>query len=180
MLEIAQQVITFFTAGLLLYFIQENLKTAKEAQSSSKVNGDKLGSLMNEIEQTKMQLNSLISQIENQNTKVDMYQTNLDQMFKFSNDRHNELMEANQDLMKQQRTVVNTMGLERARLDAFTETGLKVIKKYERTADKVDRLDRALNRLRGHVQDDLVDLEMKIDKQESSINESDSKDESDD
>jgi len=152
MMELSQQIITMLSAGLLIYFIQENIKTAKDANNSSHINGDKIGNVINELQDAKLQIATVVKQLETHNMKVEMYQENLDKMFKFSNDRHNELMEANQNLMKQQRDVINTVDLERARLDSFAESGIKLVKKFERNADKISQIDKAMVRIHQDIE----------------------------
>jgi len=164
MIDSAQQIITLLSAGLLMYFIQENIKTAKDANNSSQANGDRIGNVMAELQAAKLQIATVVQQLETHNMKVDMYQENLDTMFKFSNERHNELMEANQDMMKQQRSVINTVDLERARLDSFAESGIKMIKKFERTTEFVAKVDKQLARINSNIEEiesDIRNLEKK-------------------
>lgn len=155
-MDIAGQIITFLTAGLLVYFLQENLKTGKDAESSAKNNGKKLNDLYVEIESVKNDLKSVVSRIDATMDNINLWQKNLDRTFEINTDRHGEILVKSEDIMREQRKVVATVDLERERLNSFAEAGIKLSERVKRNAGDIKKVDDALMDIKKRWKD-LVD-----------------------
>lgn len=148
MMEIVQQIVTFFTAGLLIYFLQENLKAGRDAKNSASNNGDRLQGLHSDIEAVKNEMSSVISRLDSTMENINMWQKNLDRTFEINTDRHNELMMRMEEVMREQRKVQNTVDLEKSRLDSFSKAGIQLADRVGRNSHKVGVILDRINSMR--------------------------------